>query len=151
MKKLIIITMFLMSTVRVNAQVDTLFTTQPTISVDEVKIMKKEILIYLQNNPDSNRVGIYQKLDSLSRFILNPKLGQNMIPDIPLVIANQIERTYFNGNILKWKPNDEQQMIDSQQQMNDIMNKRNIEARALLAVKVFYRRKYLILTGQSPN
>lgn len=130
---------------------DTLFTNQPTISVDEAKIMKKEILIYLQSNPDSNRIGIYSKLDSLSKFIAKPSLGQNMIPDIPVVIADQIERTYFGGDILKWKPTYELQNINSQQQMIDGMTKRNNEDKALLAVKISYRRKYLILTGQNPN
>lgn len=151
MKKMLLLSLLLTSGVCATAQVDTLFTNQPNISVDEAKIMKKEILIYLQSNPDSIHTGIYQKLDSLSKFILKPNLGQNYIPDIPVVIANQIENTYFSRDILKWNPRDEQRMVDSQQMMIDDQTRRNNEAKALLAVKISYRKKYLILTGQNPN
>lgn len=123
------------------------FINMPPLNREQSKILEKGILAYMQSNPDSLDAFIYLKLKAIKEFISSPQgvtLGDSVqiFSDIPMKVVNNIERTEFNGDVLKWRKNN-----DMQYSMIENDERRITEQKRLLRIRKEFQCKYFLKIG----
>lgn len=86
------------------------FQNVPPLNRKEAKIYLQAIQQYVIQYPDSLR-GIYSKLDSLDLFIKSTTGDSLRSIKVPKKVIDNIEKNNYNGDILTWRPEKDNQYI----------------------------------------
>jgi acylphosphatase len=122
------------------------FTNMPPLNREQSKILEKGILGYVQSYPDSVDATIYLKLKSVREFIssvpINSADSVRTFLDIPVKIVNQIERTEYMGDIVKWVPEKQMELM-----MAITYEKQAADMRKTLRIRKEFQCKYFLKVG----
>lgn len=144
MKKLFLLSMILLGIFQTS--IGQAFTNMPPLNREQAKILEKGILGYVQSYPDSVDANIYLKLKVVREFISTPATtladSVKIFEDIPMKIVNQIERTEYMGDILKWVP-------EKQFELSMAINyeKQAADMRKTLRIRKEFQCKYFLKVG----
>ena len=119
------------------------FTNMPPLNRDQAKILEKGILGYIQSYPDSVDASIYLKLKSVREFISSSSSDTvKIFTDIPMKIVNQIERTEYGGDVVKWRVEN-----DFDYRMTNDEERRIAEKRKMMRIRKEFQCKYFLKVG----
>lgn len=126
-----------------------IFINMPNLDKTQGRLLLEEMLKYREQKKDSVNTAFYTILGQIQSFIDNPNIASQTFQNVPLKIVDFIEKDIFQGSIMNWdlnNDNDKRQLQIFQNQ-SVYVNKSITDLQSRIAAKILFRCGYYAIIG----